>query len=971
MITGVKRFVAAATSVVVLATMLSTGAAAETEPIPTPEPTVVSPEPQPTPSEPVEAEAPVVEPTLEPEPTIDPEVSEAPSEAPVPEEAPATVPAEPSEPEIADDLATMAMSISAGSTPVYRFWSPVFQGHHYTTDPVERDTILEHWPNIWKYEKVAFNAYPNRVDGTVPVYRFWSQQYNAHFFTASSNERDEVLKRWPNIWKSEGIAFYVYPADVEVVGAKTVWRFWSAPYARHFFTADQAERDHVQATWPTVWSYEGPRFQVVPTDAPTMRATAGPEHATLNWDAPPGLPATPEYLEPGQYFVLDEADFDFGLGGSDSVRLYESDGTTLIDSFAWTSHASTSYARCPDGRGEFVVSVHPTKGVVNDCLPADVDDEVRPDDPEDLGTPALRINEIESNGGVPGDWIELVNTGEEPILLTGLIVRDSNDANEYTIPDAPSAAGTYQLEYKRSTDANWVRVSVTGSSYVLEGLTPGTLYDFRVRALFGSTPGQWSEVVSTRPVQARAPGAPVVDGVALVNSLDGVEAAWSIPDNGARAITGMQWSIQDVDRGTWGAWQSLSADARELTTQTLQRGATYQIRLRAANSFGWGAVGESALFTVPQQTSVPLIRIDTNEGAPILNRNDYVAGSYLLRDATGQSASGSLEIRGRGNSTWGYAKKPYRIKLGEAQPLLGMTADRDWALLANYVDRSFMRTNSAMVLGDQTNLAWTPDSRWVEVILNGRYLGLYQLIEHVEIEPHRINIDEMSSSDNTAPAVTGGYSLERDARLNLSVDDGFITPGNQPILIDDPSPLTSEQLAYISQYVADAEAAISRAGTNIPGTHYSDLIDVESFIDWYLIEELLRNHDAWFASAKMFKPRDGKLTMGPLWDFDLSMGTVFAEATNPPTGWYVRNTDWYRLLFKDPAFQQQVAERFNELKPAFSQLVANIDSWSPQIAAAAANDRLVWRYSQQFNSEVTQVKNWYTQRLNWMSTQFK
>ncbi len=218
-------------------------------------------------------------------------------------------------------------------------------------------------------------------------------------------------------------------------------------------------------------------------------------------------------------------------------------------------------------------------------------------------------------------------------------------------------------------------------------------------------------------------------------------------------------------------------------------------------------------------------------------------------------------------------------------------------------------------------------------------------------------------------AVTAGYSLERDARLNLQDADGFRTPGGQPIAIDDPSPL-AQQLDYIRGYVSDAESAMKRAGGG-GGVHYSELIDVESFVDWYLIEELLRNNDAWFASAKMFKPRNGKLTMGPLWDFDLSMGTQFAETPNPATGWYVRNTDWYSMLFKDPQFEKKVKQRFAELKPVFDQLIAEIDSWAPQVSTAAANDRLVWRYSQQFNGEVSQLKNWYTQRLNWMSTQLR
>ncbi len=120
------------------------------------------------------------------------------------------------------------------------------------------------------------------------------------------------------------------------------------------------------------------------------------------------------------FLVLDEAQFDFGLGAADVARLFAPDGITLIDSYAWTAHATTTYARCPDGTGAFATSSVSTKGTANDC------------------SVLIRINEIESSGGVPGDWIELFNPSASAVDISGYVIRDSDDASSFAIPAGTS-----------------------------------------------------------------------------------------------------------------------------------------------------------------------------------------------------------------------------------------------------------------------------------------------------------------------------------------------------------------------------------------------------------------------------------------------------------------------------------------------------------------------------------------------------
>ena len=664
----------------------------------------------------------------------------------------------------------------------------------------------------------------------------------------------------------------------------------------------------------------------------------------------------------GGFLVLDEADFGFGLGAGDSARLFSADGVTVIDEYSWGSHAAVTYARCPDGIGAFVDAVSATKGAANDC------GQVSP-------YAHLKINEVESNGGTPGDWVELVNTGTSPVEVTGLIFKDNNNSNSYTIPRSasPGAITGYEVEYRLSGSRTWTSLSAPGdaTSFRASDLAPGVQHYFRIRALQDGGASGWSTTTAATPAAVTLPPGPDLSATALLDSWDGFRVSWRSLEDGGRSISGLQISYRKIDESTWSPLISVPVTDTEHVIEGLEPGHTYMIRARAANSLGWGPFGTQVRRTLPVKSSLPVVTITTANAAPILDTETYIPGEYTIRSGDGSEtlASGGLQIRGRGNTTWYQPKKPYRLKLDQAADVLGMGEDRDWALLANHFDRSFVRNSSAFFLGQRTDLAWTPESRPVEVVLNGTYLGLYDLAEHVKIDSDRIDIDELRSIDSSEPEITGGYSLELDARLNLATELGFRTPRNQLIAIDDPDPITPEQLAYITQFFTDAEAAVYRSGSDTGEPHFSEYLDVDSFVDWYLVEELLRNHDAWYSSAKMHKPRGGLLTMGPLWDFDRSMGTPIASLPNLSTGWYVRNTSYYLRLFRDAGFEQRVTERWHELSDAFAELGPALEALEGELSTAAANDKLVWGYSESFSEEISKVKAWYAERHGWISDQ--
>lgn len=383
---------------------------------------------------------------------------------------------------------------------------------------------------------------------------------------------------------------------------------------------------------------------------------------------------------------------------------------------------------------------------------------------------------------------------------------------------------------------------------------------------------------------------------------------------------------------------------------------------------------KSAVVFLPK-TTLPVVRIDTDGGVPIGSRETYVSGRVSTSPAPGGPASdaysGATEVRGHGNSTWGRPKKPYRLKLGKAAALFGLPSSKHWVLLANYIDRSNLRNAVALHLGAQTSLAWTPRTRFVELVLNGKYVGLYQLAEHVRLDKNRIDIDALKPGDTAGDALTGGYHIELEQRLDLAATPGFATPlGNRFELKDLEAP-APEQSAYISGYVAAFERSLMSPAFTSPEAGYGAYIDQASFIDWYLVEEALKNNDAWFSSAHFYKPRLGKLKAGPLWDFDQSAGMPTPNRAQTPDGWGLRrNSRWFGRLHDDPTFRAAVKARWIELRPQLDALAPFIDEQAAQIGQAALLDQQVWKLPNTFAREVGNVKKFIAARARWIDAQY-
>jgi hypothetical protein len=301
-----------------------------------------------------------------------------------------------------------------------------------------------------------------------------------------------------------------------------------------------------------------------------------------------------------------------------------------------------------------------------------------------------------------------------------------------------------------------------------------------------------------------------------------------------------------------------------------------------------------------------------------------------------------VEIRGRGNSTWEFDKKPYALKFPSKTSVLGMPKHKRWVLLANTMDRTMMRNRVAYRVAEQTSLAWTPRTEYVEVVLNGEHIGNYLLTEQIRIDKNRINITEMEASDTSGDAITGGYVYEMDFHFD-NVNQWW-TPRGFPssIKFPDEEDIVPAQIEWGKNYFNEVEGVLFGSNFKSPTEGYAKYIDAQSFVDYWLVYEICINHElANPGSVYMHKDRGGKLTAGPIWDFD--WGTFAYKASPQARGkLFMMGAIWYRRLFEDPAFKQLAKERWQTLYPKFKAIEDFIEEQYAYLGESAKLNFAIW-----------------------------
>ncbi|MBI4662430.1 MAG: lamin tail domain-containing protein [Verrucomicrobia bacterium] len=353
-------------------------------------------------------------------------------------------------------------------------------------------------------------------------------------------------------------------------------------------------------------------------------------------------------------------------------------------------------------------------------------------------------------------------------------------------------------------------------------------------------------------------------------------------------------------------------------------------------------------------------------------------------------------FKDRGSSTANQVKPNYAVEIWdeENQPedfsILGMPADPDWVFHAPYNwDPALIRNPLAFALGHKTG-RYAPRYRFVEVYANAgattgpisaaHYAGVYNILEKVKRDPSRVDIDELHAGDSQPPEVTGGYIMKID-RLDPT-DSGLSAGGRQVALVEPKeaeikSPERLAQRNYLTGYLNAFNTALNGANFAHPTLGYAPYVDAGAWIDFHIVDTLTWNVDALVLSSFFYKPRNGPLVYGPLWDYDRSLGSQDSRDDLPRTwGGNFFTTQWWARMFRDTNFWQRWGDRWQDLREGeFSnpELLGLIDSLAAQVAESAPRDFAKWRQPKRGNTqagEINFLKNWFTNRLDFFDTNF-
>ena len=390
----------------------------------------------------------------------------------------------------------------------------------------------------------------------------------------------------------------------------------------------------------------------------------------------------------------------------------------------------------------------------------------------------------------------------------------------------------------------------------------------------------------------------------------------------------------------------------------------------------------TASFAAKYRTARISINVDGNMAVTSKEKADYRGCTIKIESDTAVwNYEGRGRIRGRGNSTWEwYPKKPYRLKLDEKAEILGLAADKDWVLLANYRDPTHLMNTFVFEMGERLGIPFPNHTRYVELTINGDYKGLYQLTEQVEQGKSRVNIDK-----------------EEGMLLALDVDDGpENAPGAEdnfwsevyrlPVCVKFPSSDEESQGDEAKRLAREAFAALENAILTHDYDALAKVMDIPVMIDYLLIQEFIYNVEV-AAPRSIFLHRDkgGKWTYGPLWDFDAAFDFDWGQMT---TGHYffkdyretvlgtdparhISNYDYTSSFFtdmwKNRQFVSEVKSRWKQIKPRImAEFWPETKRYAEACTEAMARDAKRWPIDKDYQTEINRMEKWLNSRAVYM-----
>jgi len=424
-------------------------------------------------------------------------------------------------------------------------------------------------------------------------------------------------------------------------------------------------------------------------------------------------------------------------------------------------------------------------------------------------------------------------------------------------------------------------------------------------------------------------------------------------------------------------------------------------------------------------SNLPIVVIDTH-GKTIVNEPKIVVDMGIIYNGEGvrnnltdaqNNYKGKVGIEIRGSTSQWFPKKQYAVEARTSSDadtsvsLLGLPEDSDWILYAPYTDKTFFR--DALVYWLSASIGrYASRFKFCELVLNGEYMGVYILFEKIKRGKNRVDISKMTSADSTGDDLTGGYMLKID-KEDGSGNDGWKSP--YPPYLDayqkiywqfhypKPEDITTQQKIYIQNFIDTFETALYNPTFADSLLGYPSIIDVPSFVDYFLLNEMCKNVDAYRLSAFLYKDKDSKnpkLFMGPVWDYNLAWGNSDYYDASLIYGWhisylttntsYLRNDQyqvpfWWKKLYTDSNFKINYAKRWFALRKNefnLSRINSFIDSLRILLDEASVRNFQRWQIlgtyvwpnyyiGQTYDDEMNYFTNWIANRLTWMDNDMK
>lgn len=394
------------------------------------------------------------------------------------------------------------------------------------------------------------------------------------------------------------------------------------------------------------------------------------------------------------------------------------------------------------------------------------------------------------------------------------------------------------------------------------------------------------------------------------------------------------------------------------------------------------------------------------------------SGTIILYDEEGTEiyAGQAESIKGRGNSTWGLAKKPYQFRLCEKTDFFGMGKGAGWNLLANGYDETRLRNRITLELAKALGMAFVPEFRMLDLYINNVYYGNYYLTEKIEVSDRNVAIRNMEEIVDAAYTpeeleklpwlesedgfrkwtgvaceddnLTGGYLFERELPARFEKEaSGFITSQGDCYALKSPVYASENQVNYIADLMQEFQDAVEEQDGVHPvtGKPYSQYIDGTSFAQKYLVEEISKNYDGGVTSSFFYKPEDtlsSKIFAGPVWDYDVAFGNCnLDEIASNPRGItrlndHVYGTDVFARLYEKEDFYARIVTLYKEKAVPYLEylLREGIDRMVKDTRASAWMDSIRWeslenryQYYQDYDNDVKYLKYFIEQRMQFLN----